>query len=128
MKCNLRIIYIITFTLLLLTEIMIALFINDRFIRPYVGDILVTVLICCLIRIVSPTGLQGLPCYVFLFSAAVELGQYFDIVKLLELEDNRIISTLIGRTFSFPDLLCYAVGCVLFAGFQSMLTKYCSTR
>ena len=124
MKIKLRTVYSITFVLLLLTEILIALFVKDRFIRPYAGDILVTVLICCFLRIISPTGLPGLPCFVFLFAAAVEVGQYFDIVLLLGLENNRIISTLLGRTFSFPDLLCYAGGCILFAVFQYLLTKY----
>ena len=37
-------IYAIAFVLLLVTEVLIALFVRDRFIRPYGGDILVTVI------------------------------------------------------------------------------------
>ncbi|MBQ9839407.1 MAG: DUF2809 domain-containing protein, partial [Oscillospiraceae bacterium] len=35
-----------------------------------------------------------------------------DLVALLELTDNRIISIALGRTFSWMDLVCYAVGCM----------------
>ena len=47
MKCNikLRTRYIIAFVLFLIMEILIAVFIHDNFIRPYVGDVLVVVVI-----------------------------------------------------------------------------------
>lgn len=111
---KLKFIYLVLFAVLLSTEICIALFIRDNFIRPYVGDILVTVLICNFVRIFIPQGIKMLPIYVFIFSAAVEVAQYFDIVKILGFENNRFLSTLIGRTFSLHDIFCYAIGCVLF--------------
>ena len=58
--------------------------------------------------------IRFLPTYVFLFAALVEAAQYIDVVKLLGWEDNAILSTLIGRTFSWADILCYGVGCVAF--------------
>ena len=119
-----RIIYAILFSMLLLTEIIIALFVHDNFVRPYIGDILVTVFLCCFCRIVIPKGVPLLPLYVFIFAALVETAQYFDVVKLLSLENNAFISTIIGRTFSFIDLLCYAVGCLLFAATESAV-KIC---
>ena len=109
-----RITYGILFLILLAIEICIALFVRDPFVRPYVGDLLVTVLICCLCRIVIPSGVKLLPVYVFLFASAVELMQAADVVALLGLEENRLVSTLLGRTFSFADLVCYALGCILF--------------
>ncbi|MBR4306073.1 MAG: DUF2809 domain-containing protein [Ruminiclostridium sp.] len=123
MKTKLRIIYSILFCLLLLTEICIALFVNDSFIRPYVGDMLVTVLICCFLRVFIPTGIRALPLYVFIFSAIVEVAQYFDIVKLLGLDGNGFLSVLLGRTFSFFDLLCYAVGCLAFLGLSCVIER-----
>ena len=84
-----RIPYAIAFFALLLLEIIIALFVRDAFIRPYGGDILVTILICCFVRVFFPTGVRPLPLYVFLFAAAVEIGQYFDFVTLLGLGDSR---------------------------------------
>lgn len=116
-----RIIYALLFLTVLLSEILIALFVNDNFVRPYVGDMLVTVLICCFVRIFFPTGVKLLPIYVFIFASAVEAGQYFDMVKLLGLENNAFLSVLLGRTFSFPDILCYAVGCLAFFGIEMCL-------
>ena len=109
---NNRLTYLLIFFGLLATEIVIALFVNDAFVRPYVGDMLVTLLICCLCRVIIPANVRRLPVYVFIFAAVVEIGQYFDLVALLGLADNRIISIALGRTFSWMDLVCYAVGCV----------------
>ena len=109
---NIRLIYLLIFLCLLATEIVIALFVNDAFVRPYVGDMLVTLLLCCLCRVIIPDNDRLLPVYVFIFAAAVEIGQYFDLVALLGLADNRIISIALGRTFSWMDIVCYAVGCV----------------
>ena len=114
MMKKLRIVYALIFAALLCVELCIGLFVHDGFVRPYVGDVLVTVLLCCLCRVVVPTGLAALPMYVFVFSALVEAAQYVDVVKLLGLEDNAVISTIVGRTFSWADLICYAVGCLSF--------------
>ena len=109
-----RAIYAAMFCILFLIEVCIALFVHDDFLRPYVGDALVTILLCCLCRTVIPKGLPALPVYVFVFAALVEAAQYVDVVKLLGLEDNVVISTIVGRTFSWADLVCYAVGCLAF--------------
>lgn len=121
---NIRLDYLLIFFGLLATEIVIALFVNDAFVRPYVGDMLVTLLLCCLCRVIVPTNVRLLPVFVFIFAACVEIGQYFDLVALLGLTDNRIISIAFGRTFSWMDLVCYAVGCVAaFALDQTIIKK-----
>lgn len=123
-----RLTYALLFLSVLLAEILIALFVRDAFVRPYVGDMLVTVLICCFLRIFFPTGVKLLPVYVFLFAAAVEVCQYFDIVKLFGLEGNRFISVLLGRTFSLADILCYAAGCILFFGVEKTVNYFVNSR
>lgn len=109
-----RTIYSVIFCILLFTEVIIGLFIDDRFVRPYVGDILVTILLCCLCRTVVPKGIRLLPVYVCIFAALVELAQYIQIVRILGLENNRLLSTVIGTSFSHIDLVCYAIGCLIF--------------
>ena len=106
--------YAVAFGVLLFIEIIIALFVHDAFVRPYIGDVLVTVLLCCLCRIIIPKGVSALPIYVFVFAALVELAQYVNVVKLLGLENNAFFSTIIGTTFSFVGILCYAAGCLAF--------------
>ena len=116
-------IYAIAFVLLLVTEVLIALFVRDRFIRPYGGDILVTVLICCFVRIFFPERIKLLPLLVFLFAAAVEVGQYFDFVAVLGLGESRFFRILLGSTFSWADLICYGIGCGLFFVTEGILKR-----
>ena len=111
---NRRLPYVVTALVLLLIEIYIGLFVRDRFVRPFLGDVLVTILLCCLCRAVKPTGVRLLPVYVMAFATLVEVAQYFDVVKLVGLERNAFISTIVGRSYSYKDLICYAVGCGFF--------------
>ena len=127
-KNRLRLIYGILFLVILTIEILIALFIRDDFVRPYIGDMLVTVLICSFARFLIPERVKVMPILVFIFSALVEIGQYFDFVKLLGLDDNAFISTLLGRTFSMADLICYGVGCILFAIFDYIIKRIILTN
>lgn len=119
-----RIVYGAAFAAVLAAEVLIALFVRDDFIRPYGGDILVTVLICCFVRIFFVSGIPLLPLWVFMFAAAVEIGQYFDMVHLLGLEGCPFLSTALGSTFSAADLLCYAAGCLLFFAAERLLTRH----
>ena len=124
MQKKLRITYAVAFVLLFLTEVYIGLYVRDRFIRPYFGDVLVVILLCCLVRIFIPKGLRLLPAYTFLFATVVEVVQYFDIVKILGFENNALISTLVGRSFSWYDILCYAAGCLLFFISDSIVDRH----
>ena len=108
-----RIGYLCATALIFIIEVLIALFAQDKFIRPYVGDMLVVVLIYTFLRIIFLESLRLLPLYVFLFAAGVETLQGIRIVELLGLQDNRFFSVLIGTTFDWKDLVCYGVGCVL---------------
>ena len=118
-----RLAYTLVFLVLLVTEVCIALFVHDDFVRPYLGDVLVTVLICAFCRIFLPEKVRLLPLYVFLFAAAVETAQYFDFVELLGVEKHRFFSVLMGRVFSVYDLVCYGVGCLLFVAIERIIKK-----
>lgn len=118
-----RVFYVLCFCGIFLLEVLIALFVRDRFIRPYGGDILVTVLICCFARIFFTDGVRLLPLWVFLFAAAVEIGQYYDFVSLMGLGDITFFRIFLGSTFSWADLLCYAAGCGLFYGADRLIRR-----
>ncbi|MDE5862850.1 MAG: DUF2809 domain-containing protein [Lachnospiraceae bacterium] len=113
-----RIKYSVTFLMLLMTEVLIALYVHDNFIRPYIGDVLVVIVVYCFVRIWIPDKCRLLPLYVFLFAAGVEMLQYFDLVRVLGLEENVFLRVLIGSVFDWKDILCYAVGCVVLAGYE----------
>jgi hypothetical protein len=101
---------------LLLLEIGIALFVHDDFIRPYVGDALVTVLLCCLSRAVLPKLHPALP--VFGISLAAELWQWLGLTQKLGL-DGTVLGVILGATADWKDIVCYGMGCLLFS-----LTEY----
>ena len=122
---NRRILFLLIFCGLLAIEVCIALFVNDAFIRPYVGDMLVTLLLCCLCRVIVPNKVRLLPLYVIIFAACVEVSQYFDLVALLGLADNRMLSIALGRTFSWMDIVCYGIGCVVAVWLDRILIKKC---
>lgn len=117
---KLRIAYLIAFLALLCIEILIGAFVRDAFVRPYVGDVLVVILIYCLIRIVKPTGIKLLPLYVFIFALFVELLQLIKIVDLLGIPRDSIVAIMVGTSFSFIDIICYAVGSTIANMFESM--------
>ena len=108
---------------LLAVEVCIALFVHDAFVRPYVGDMLVTLLLCCMCRVILPDKIRLLPVFVFLFAACVEIAQYFDVVALMGLTDDWFLSIALGRTFSWMDLVCYAVGCMVAFTLDEIIRK-----
>ena len=108
-----RRIYLIIFSALVVCEVLIALFVHDEFIRPYVGDVIVIEVIYCFIRVLIPNRVKLLPLYVFMFATVIEIGQYFNYVSLLGLDENAFFRTLLGMSFSWADIICYAVGAVI---------------
>ena len=103
-------------------EIFIGVCVRDHLVRPYLGDVLVVVLIYCALRVVFPKGIKLLPLYVFMFALSVELLQLFDIVGILGIPPGSFVGVVIGSTFSFPDVICYAVGCA-FVGIVEAIRK-----
>ena len=120
---NKRILYGIATIILLVVEVLIALFVHDSIIRPYLGDVLVVVVIYTFVRIFVPERVVLLPLYIFVFAVGVELLQLVNIVDKLGLSDNRFFSVLIGTVFDIKDVICYAVGCLILGGYQVIKKK-----
>lgn len=118
-----RITYLIIFLILFLTELLIALFVNDSFVRPYIGDVLVVMLICAFLRIFIPQKIKLLPIFATVFAVAIEALQYFDFVNLLGLADNRVLSIALGRTFDIKDIICYIVGGAIFFAAERIINN-----
>jgi len=112
--------YFITAILLFFVEVSIALFVHDNFIRPFFGDVLVVILIYCFIKsfINSPVIITAIA--VLLFACTIEVLQYFNIVKVLGLQNSAVARIIIGTSFEWTDLLAYALG----IGFVILLSFY----
>lgn len=123
-NCKLRTSYAVGALLLIIIEVLIALFVHDSFVRPYLGDVLVVIAVYCAVRIIVPTECKFLPLFVFIFAVCVEVLQYFDIVALLGFENNIFMKTLIGSSFDVKDIACYAAGCAVLAVYEIIIEKY----
>lgn len=110
--------YLAAFIIIFMVEAWIALYVRDRFIRPYIGDMLVVVLVYCLVRTVFPGGIRRLPLYIFLFASGVELLQYFHLVDLLGLQGYTAARIILGSVFDWKDIACYGAGCLLLQIFE----------
>ncbi len=113
--------YLLLTIILLLTEVCIALFIKDTIVRPFVGDVLVVILIYCFFRIFLNTSHWKLAFGVLLFACVIEILQYFDYVRLLQLENNRVISVILGRTFEWLDFAAYLTGFLIILGVEKIV-------
>ena len=111
MKFNLK--YLAAFFILFITEVFIALFVKDKIIRPFIGDVLVVILMYTFIRGILSKPIKGLPIYLFLFAVVVEITQYFHLVDKLGLGNNKLMSTIMGTSFDIRDILCYLIGFVI---------------
>lgn len=118
-----RIGYGIATLVLLLIEVLIALYVHDDIIRPYGGDILVVIPVYTFIRVFFPDKPVLLPLYVFLFAVLVEFLQYIHIVDILGLSDSIFWSTVIGVGFDWKDIGCYAIGCIVLGIYEWVSRK-----
>ncbi|MFN0293687.1 ribosomal maturation YjgA family protein [Pedobacter helvus] len=91
-------------------EILIALYITDNFIRPYVGDVLVVILIYYFVKAFVHIGVWPLAIATLLFSYVIETLQYFQFVKLIGLGENKLANIIIGNYFAWEDMIAYTIG------------------
>ena len=120
-KLNIK--YLISFTILFAIEVFIALFVHDKIIRPYIGDVLVVILMYTFIRIFTDK-IKHLSLYLFIFAVIIEISQYFNILSLIGLEKNKTASVIIGSSFDVADIGCYLCGSVILVIYEKIKTCY----
>lgn len=99
--------------LLLFIEILIGMFAHG-WVRSYLGDVLVVMLLYAIARTVSPDRPEKtfiLPSLILIFSFAVEFLQLWGFCDRFGITDS-LLRTIIGTGFSVIDLLCYAAGSI----------------
>ena len=96
--------------LLFFVEIYIALYVRDSIVRPYGGDYLVVMLIYCAIKSCCTISIPKAAIATLVFSFAVEIAQYFNVVKMIGLEHSKLANIVIGNSFHWADLLAYTLG------------------
>ncbi|TAH01577.1 MAG: DUF2809 domain-containing protein [Sphingobacteriales bacterium] len=102
--------YAIATLFLFITEVLIALYLHDKIIRPFGGDFLVVILLFTLVKTFFNVAIKPAAWTVLGFSYTVEALQYFKIVKLLGLQNNKLANIIVGNYYSWWDILAYTLG------------------
>ena len=108
-----RLVFGVTALLLLAIEIIIGMYATG-WIRNYLGDVLVVVLIYVIIRTISPEKPDKwyiLPTAVLIFSFMVEFLQLWGFCDRFGIT-NRLLRIIIGTGFSIIDLVSYTIGII----------------
>lgn len=101
--------YILIFIITFAIEVIIARYVHDKIIRPYIGDILVVICLYTFSKSIFLDKIKRLSLYVLICAVIVEILQYFNYAQIL-FGDNKIIKTLLGSSFDIKDILCYVMG------------------
>ena len=112
MKIRFQPYYFLAFLILFITEVLIAVFLKDGFIRFTVGDFLVVILLYCFfgsfLKIKSLHNAIGTLAIAF----GIEFLQLANILTYLNLNTNKWVNLIMGNHFSIQDLLAYTLGVI----------------
>ena len=115
--------YFIAFIILFISEVLIALYAHDEFVRPLLGDFLVVIMLYCLVKSVVKKHETEIALFVLIFAYLVELGQYYQLVKWIGLGDNQLANIVFGNFFSWVDIVMYTLGIMLVLTFEYLRKK-----
>lgn len=91
-------------------EIVIAIFFTDKFVRYFLGDLLVVIFLYCFIMSWLRLESTKVAFSVIIFSFVIEILQYFNILNALGWENNKIAIIILGNSFDAMDLVAYTAG------------------
>lgn len=104
-------------------EVLIERFAYDDFIRPYLGDFLVVILIYSIVMLLSNLKVLKAAIATLIFSYIIETAQYFQVVSVLGLEEYKWARIIIGTSFSWWDILMYSLGIL-----SVLILERCSSK
>ncbi len=109
-----RILYLILAIVSFAVCVMIVAFFSQcRFIRGFIGDVIIIFQMYFLIKVFIDVKPLKLALFTLISAFTVEILQYFRIISVLGLEHNKIARVVIGSVFDPLDLLAYFTGAVL---------------
>lgn len=90
-------------------EIAIAVY-GEGFIRHTLGDFLATMLVYFCFSAILDMRPRLSAFFAFVFSASIEAAQALDVITAVGAGDSEIVRLVFGTTFSWADMLAYALG------------------
>ena len=105
-------------------EVYIASWTHDAIIRPYGGDYLCVICLYTLIQTFWDLPVRPLALWVFAFACFVEVTQYFHLADRMGFTKPSIIRTLMGYSFTWVDIGCYALGTATTLGLEALAPRF----
>jgi hypothetical protein len=110
--------YFIVAVFLLIVEILIALYVHDNIVRPYLGDFLVVIMLYCFARAFIWVSVIKAAIGVLIFAYLIEFLQYVDLIGFLSLRKSRLVNVVLGNYFEWIDMISYNQGIVAVLMFE----------
>ncbi len=123
-----RSVYLIAAIVIFAIEVLIALFVRDNFVRPYVGDVLAVALVYTALRAVTPLSFPQALALTLAIAVVIELAQAFGLVGALGLADNELARIVLGGVFDWHDLAAYAAGGAIIAAIETLTAQRAAGR
>lgn len=101
--------------LVLAVELIIALFVRDAFVRPYVGDTLAVVLLYAAVLAVLELPRAAVALGALAVALLIELGQGLGLLETLGLADVTVARVVLGTYCDPHDCVAYAAALPLIA-------------
>ncbi|MCX7358421.1 MAG: DUF2809 domain-containing protein [Alphaproteobacteria bacterium] len=116
--------YLIAALILFAIEVLIALFVRDNFIRPYIGDVLAVAFVYTALRAATP--LQLIPALTATLAIAftIEIAQALNFLDAIGLRNNTIARTVLGGVFDWSDLIAYGAGALVILLVERIWMRY----
>lgn len=115
--------YLVFTLIIFFIEILIALFVHDSIIRPYVGDVLAAILVYCFLRSFLNISVKKLAFSALAFSYLIETLQYFNVLEKLGLQGSTLAKTLLGSSFEWTDIVAYTLGIAIVLYIEKVVAK-----
>lgn len=109
--------------LLFLIEVAIAVFFDDQFIRPFVGDVLVVILIYSFVRTFWKIKTNVAALSVLVFACFIEGLQYLNLIDKLGWRQYKVLAIILGTTFDWKDILAYVLGTAIILAWENREPK-----
>ncbi|MEQ1491080.1 MAG: DUF2809 domain-containing protein [Terricaulis sp.] len=115
--------YLIAAIILFAIEVLIALFVRDNFIRPYIGDVLAVALVYTALRAATPLKLVPALATTLAIAFAIEIAQALNVLDAVGLRDNTIARTILGGVFDWFDLVAYTAGAAIIVAIEQIRVR-----
>lgn len=101
--------YFIASIVLFLVELSIAILHFNAFIRGFLGDVLVILLLYSFLKIFIKNNVLKTAIFVLAFAYFVEFLQFFRLAELFHIK-SKILLIIVGSVFDLWDLVAYTLG------------------